>query len=101
MGERVKGSGVPLQEKYRNFSMQTYLSKAKEIKYGLLQKRGPYLTEYICKAENKNSYNPEPELLRREKPSGTEGVLDHVLMLDQDDINTSPSYHQFPKTLTL
>ena len=72
--------------------METYLSNTKERRYGLLKKRGPYSTEYDCKDDKKKSYNPEPELLRSEKLSGTEGVLDHVLMLDQDDINTSPSY---------
>ena len=92
MEERFKGGGVPLKEKYRNFNMQTYLSKTKQNKNGLLQKRGPYSTEYNCKAEYSNSSNTEPELVRREKLSGTEGVLDQVLMLDQDDISTSPSY---------
>lgn len=92
MGERVKGGGVSLTEKYRNFSMETYLCKTKQQKSGLLQKRDPYSIEYNCKANKKNLNDPEPELIRREKLSGTEGVLDHVLMLDQDDITTSPSY---------
>ena len=92
MEQRCKGDGVSLSEKYRNFSMETYLTQTEHKKYGLLQKRGPYSSEYNCKAAKRDSAVPEPELLRREKPSGTEGVLDHVLMLDQDDINTSPSY---------